>query len=150
MQGPIRNRDSKDLKSAAASRPQPETGMPTGRATPSNPLTTVVRRYYRAVDSGDVDALLELFTDDALYLRPGYPPMRGRRAIDEFYRGQRVIASGSHSLLEVTEAPNSVVVQGRFVGLSHAGDELTASFADIFHGACHIAFRQTYFYVPLI
>ena len=38
---------------------------------------TLVRRYYACVDAGDVDGLVALFQPDAVYRRPGYPPMHG-------------------------------------------------------------------------
>lgn len=44
-------------------------------------LTTgadTVRRYYDLVDAGETDALVGLFAEDAVYLRPGYEPLVGQ------------------------------------------------------------------------
>ena len=45
-----------------------------------------VREYYRLVDADDVDGLLALFADDAVYCRPGHPTMQGRADLAEVLR----------------------------------------------------------------
>ena len=54
--------------------------------------------YYTAVDSGDVEAVLDCFSDDAVYRRPGYEPIVGREGLRDFYSGVRVIDSGAHEV----------------------------------------------------
>ncbi|MGC4900444.1 nuclear transport factor 2 family protein [Micromonospora echinospora] len=60
-----------------------------------------VRSYYELVDRGEVTELVQLFAQDALYLRPGYPPIRGRSELERFYREQRAIKCGHHAVESV-------------------------------------------------
>ena len=39
-----------------------------------------------AAEAGDAQALARLYTEDALLLSPGHPPIRGRQAIEEHYK----------------------------------------------------------------
>lgn len=72
-------------------------------AAPDGPAeTSIVRRYFAAMDSGDLDAALSFFSDDAIYIRSkiaapdapkaeGVEEMSGRDAIAAFFalRGKR-------------------------------------------------------------
>ena len=81
-----------------------------------------VTRYYDLVDANDVDGLVALFTPDATYERPGYEPMRGHSGLTAFYSGERIIASGAHTLTHTVVDGDEVAVQGRFaVAGTHAG-----------------------------
>lgn len=50
-------------------------------------LDRVLRDYEQEWEAGNVTALARLFTEDGFVLRPGHPPVRGRAAIEESYRG---------------------------------------------------------------
>lgn len=113
-------------------------------------LPDTVRSYYRAVDDDDIATLLDVFDDDAVYLRPGYAPIRGRRELDEFYRRVRVISSGRHHIDSITATDDTAVACGRFIGRSRSGDDLAADFADLFVGGARVRFRRTYFFAPLV
>ncbi len=110
-----------------------------------------VREYYRLVDLDDVDGLLALFTDDAVYSRPGYPPMHGRAELAKFYGGERVIARGRHTLEQVVTHNPQIAVTGAFEGVLKDGSAAQLRFADffVFDGA-RIARRDTYFFAPLV
>lgn len=112
----------------------------------------LVRRYYAAVDGGRIDELLDLFATDAVYCRPGYPPMVGRSALAAFYRGDRRIESGAHQLRHVTADAGSVAVHGDFVGSLKGGLQVTLRFADFFVMSADGLFsrRDTFFFVPLV
>lgn len=44
-------------------------------------------RYVERVDAGDIDAIVALYADEAVVEDPvGNPPIRGRAAIEQFYR----------------------------------------------------------------
>ena len=49
-------------------------------------IRSLVARWHEATAAGDVDAVLNLMTEDVVFLVPGRPPMRGRR---EFEQGLR-------------------------------------------------------------
>jgi ketosteroid isomerase-like protein len=50
-------------------------------------IDRVLRDYEREWEAGNAAALARLFTEDGFVLRPGHPPVRGRAAIEESYRG---------------------------------------------------------------
>ena len=50
-------------------------------------LDRVLRDYERAWTARDPDALAALFAEDGFVLRTGAPPVRGRAAIRDVYRG---------------------------------------------------------------
>ena len=111
-----------------------------------------VRRYYELVDQGDVEGLVALFDPDAVYQRPGYPPLHGTEELLRFYSSQRVIKEGKHILDTVVAHGGDIAVQGEFHGTLHSGETVETRFADFFH--CNpdgtVARRETYFFVPLI
>lgn len=51
-------------------------------------LDRVLRDYERAWRARDAAALAALFTSDGFVLQPNRPPVRGRAALEEVYRGQ--------------------------------------------------------------
>lgn len=111
-----------------------------------------VRRYYELVDEGDVPGLVALFGENAVYRRPGYPPLRGRDDLHKFYSGERVIKEGKHTLDTVVVGDDGVAVHGRFNGTLHSGEAVETRFADFFHFNPDGTFsrRDTFFFVPLI
>ena len=111
-----------------------------------------VKRYYDLVDLGDVDGLVDLFAEEAVYSRPGYPLLHGKKSIRIFYREQRVIRFGSHELTSIVARSPNVAVQGRFVGTLKNGDSVHAGFADFFDVGAdgRITRRDTYFFTPLV
>ncbi len=42
--------------------------------------------YIGAAEAGDAEAMTRLYTEDALILTPGYPPISGRKAIQESHK----------------------------------------------------------------
>lgn len=112
----------------------------------------IVRNYYATVDSAQPIGVVELFTEDAVYRRPGYQPMRGRQALREFYGGERVIASGRHTITRIfDDGADQVAVEGRFTGQLRDGSQVDLGFADVFilRGSL-ITERTTYFEAPLV
>nr|WP_062330524.1 nuclear transport factor 2 family protein [Herbidospora sakaeratensis] len=112
----------------------------------------LVRAYYDRVDSDDVDGLLALFADDAVYERPGYVPLNGRAALKRFYQDQRIIEHGRHTLDEVIAGPDRIAVSGAFAGRLKDGRNVDLRFADFFTFAPsgRFARRTTFFYTPLV
>jgi steroid Delta-isomerase len=111
-----------------------------------------VRRYYELVDQGDVPGLVALFAADAVYHRPGYPPLRGREELLQFYSGQRVIKEGKHTLGDIVVSDDAIAVHGSFHGTLHNGEAVETRFADFFRFNPDGTFsrRDTFFFVPLI
>ncbi|MEN3615764.1 nuclear transport factor 2 family protein [Plantactinospora sp. ZYX-F-223] len=118
----------------------------------SEEALVLVRRYYELVDKGDVTGLLSLFAPDAVYDRPGHDTFKGRAALDEFYRADRVIATGRHTLRGTVSDGTTVAVQGDFEGVLKSGDQVRLRFADFFKVAPDGLFsrRDTYFFAPMV
>lgn len=111
----------------------------------------MVREYYQRIDADDVAGILQLFTPDAVYRRPGYPPMIGTAALKDFYRNQRVIKSGRHTLTTLIRSGDEVAVQGAFTGVLKDGSSTELEFADFYRLRDGVfAERTTYFYAPLV
>jgi len=72
-----------------AGRPAPD---PLARVA----IETAVHRYVAASNSGDAEALMNLYAEDAVLLPPDHEPIQGREAIGEFWR------QGTDQGLEVT------------------------------------------------
>lgn len=115
-------------------------------------FSETVRRYYEIVDANDIEGLVALFAPDAEYRRPGYEPLIGRERIEEFYRGERVIVDGRHTIEELVDNGDSVAVRGGFSGNLRDGSTTRAEFADFFQPSPNGRFarRITYFYAPLV
>jgi ketosteroid isomerase-like protein len=113
---------------------------------------SAVRRYYMLVDADDVMGLIGLFAPDARYHRPGYQPLTGRRELERFYREDRVIAKGAHTLTAIVAADRDVAVQGEFSGVLRDGRKASLRFADFFSFGADglIARRDTFFFTPSV
>ncbi|WP_431897547.1 nuclear transport factor 2 family protein [Micromonospora haikouensis] len=111
-----------------------------------------VRRYYDLVDSGDVTALVNLFADDAVYHRPGYPPLTGRTELERFYRADRIIREGRHSLSALVGSATEIAVHGEFHGVLRNGQNVSLRFADFFSFTDEGTFarRDTFFFAPMV
>ena len=115
-------------------------------------VEALTRGYYDAVDRGDNAAVLDWFSDDAVYHRPGYAPMEGRAALDQFYGGERVIESGAHRIDQLLVDGSSASVRGVFTGKLKDGSQVTVGFADFIDydadGRAHE--RRSYFDRPAV
>ena len=70
-------------------------------------IRDVIARWHRATAAGDVDTVLGLMADDAVFLVAGKPPIKGRGA---FEKGLRTVIK-SHSI-ESTGEVQEVEVSG--------------------------------------
>ncbi|MEW1902939.1 nuclear transport factor 2 family protein [Streptomyces sp. NPDC057242] len=119
----------------------------TARTHPQVTADSLVARLFQVVDSRTWDDLGEVFADDAVYERPGYPALEGLDRIRHFYEHERIIASGAHEVDQVTGGLAAAACWGRFRGASRDGTALDEGFADTYlvrDGK--IAYRRTYFY----
>lgn len=76
----------------------------------------LAERAFETYNSGDVDAFMEFYADDAVVSYPGFPELRGRDAIRRNWADQRVAFPDGHITSEV------LVVEGDSVA-----DEFTYS-----------------------
>lgn len=110
----------------------------------------VIVACFAAVDEEDFAGLLRGYAEDVVYERPGYPRITGRDALDHFYRVERTIARGRHTIEGILcEDGDGVAAWGSFTGVSRAGGRLTERWCDIYvfqHNL--IVFRRTHFFRP--
>lgn len=68
----------------------PTAGKATGPTAVTRDDEAAIRALFaewrRASQAGDVERLLKLITDDAVFLAPGQPPIRGKAAVEALYR----------------------------------------------------------------
>ena len=93
-------------------------------------LGKTVSDYYPHIDAVDVDWVIALFADDAVYFRAD-AVYCGRPAIARFFREERKIR-GRHTIEQmwVDQASTSVIVVGEFEGHGACGDSRCVGFAD--------------------
>lgn len=127
------------------------THIPTRNQDVLNP-TSLVQRYYRLVDERDISGLVSLFEPTAEYYRPGYEKLSGHADLENFYRAERVIESGRHTLSKIISEGREVAVHGTFDGVLRNGDKVAIRFADFFTTTSSGTFslRETFFYTPLV
>jgi uncharacterized protein (TIGR02246 family) len=70
-------------------------------------IRSLVETWLRATREGDVDAVLDLMTDDVVFLVPGQAPMVGRQAFGEALRA----VLGKHAV-ESTSVIDEITVVG--------------------------------------
>ena len=98
-----------------------------------NDIRDIVVGYYPAIDRSDVEHILRMFAEDAVYDRAGIE-YRHMPTIRKFFSEDRQI-SGEHIIsgLWADEANRRVFVTGRFEGQGAAGDPRSFGFADVWH-----------------
>lgn len=97
---------------------------------PADAKAVTLERYYEYIDADQYDALFDLFSDDITYHRSGQPTLDGKPAFEQFYRDDRPLDDGSHTIHDYIVDDDRVCVQGRFDGTLH-GDAVAFEFADI-------------------
>ncbi len=66
-------------------------------------IREVIATWMRATAAGDLEKMLNLMTEDVAFLLPGQPPMRGKEAFSESFRGalERVRIAGESNIQEI-------------------------------------------------
>lgn len=102
--------------------------------------------YYRNVDCEDIDAVMALFAEDAIYERADARYM-GKAEIEHFYRNQRMIR-GAHTLDRTChqESAKRVFVTGQFEGRGANEALRLVRFTDVweFNDQNKVRRRETY------
>ena len=109
-------------------------------------LEKIVRKYYNAVDNNDLETLFSVFSDNIVYKRPGYDPIIGMKDFMDFYRSNRIIREGHHTLFNIIVHEPYVIVEGEFKGILKDGTESYTKFVDVYTFSGNKAVkRHTYF-----
>lgn len=74
-------------------------------------------RFYRAFDSGDIDAVLSVFSDDLETIDPGMGTVHGHGPFREYIETLKQAVPDARALIDdMHDAGDVVVVEGRFAG----------------------------------
>lgn len=87
---------------------------------------------FRAVDSSDWSLLVKCFDKNIIYERPGYQPLIGLDKLLNFYRNERIIASGQHQIEHIVIEDNYGACWGEFIGRHKNGSQINERFADVY------------------
>ena len=98
--------------------------------TDEKAIREVIRRWHDRTAAGDVDGVLELIAEDAVFLTPGHPPMEGR---PRFETGLRKVLA-THRI-ESTGNIREVVVAG---DLAYCVTALTVRMTPQSGGEAHV------------
>lgn len=111
-----------------------------------------VRGYYAALDADDIEAVLEFFSGDVLYRRPGYARISGQAALRRYYSGERRLASGRHVVRSVVVDAQEAAAHGEWEGDVKDGGRASLGFAAFFAFDAQGRIREhtTYFFVPAL
>ena len=111
-----------------------------------------MQRYYDALDRDDLEAVLELFSGDALYRRPGYEVIAGMERLRAYYSGDRKLAAGRHLVRDVIVEGQRAAAHGMYEGQLKDGERTTMGFGAFFTFDMNgrIAEHTTYFFTPAV
>jgi ketosteroid isomerase-like protein len=110
-----------------------------------------IEDMFAAIDASDWAALPAFFHPGMVYERPGYDPFVGRDRVMRFYREERVIQSGSHTLDGTIVENGKAAAWGRIDAVHTNGTAIGFGFSDVYlfeQGA--IKLRRSHFFVPAV
>ncbi|WP_430446759.1 nuclear transport factor 2 family protein [Sphingorhabdus contaminans] len=104
----------------------------------------LIADYYNRIDNHDLDAIIRLFAQDAVYRRADRQ-YAGKSRISRFFREERLIR-GIHTVEAMWQVPGRVIVIGHFDGVGEHGDPRSLGFVDIwaFDASNAVTERRTY------
>ena len=113
--------------------------------------SAIIRQLFEIVDARRWPDLALVFQPDVVYERPGYEPLTGFGAVDDFYRNRRVLARGSHIVEGTAVEGTNGAAWGRFVGAKHDDTPVDERWADVYTFADNkIRTRRSHFFRPAV
>lgn len=109
-------------------------------AVPAGDGPALAREYYRAIDTGEIDALESVLAPEFVQER-GDRTLSGREAFLTFMAEKRPETDTEHVIEQVYTAPKGVAVQGR---LLHGDGSLFFRFVDVFQVEKRLTHLITY------
>jgi ketosteroid isomerase-like protein len=111
----------------------------------------VIRHLFEIVDARRWDDLELVFHPHVVYERPGYDPLTGFKAVDDFYRNRRVLARGNHLVEGIAVEGSYGAAWGRFVGAKHDGTAVDERWADVYTFEDNkVRTRRSHFFRPAV
>lgn len=112
---------------------------------------SLIEGMFAAIDARDWDTLPSFFHSGIVYERPGYDPFVGSDRVMRFYRDERVILRGVHTLEGIVVADGKAAAWGWIDAVHLDGTPIKHSFADIYLlDQDTIKLRRSHFFVPAI
>lgn len=112
---------------------------------------SLIEGMFAAIDARDWDTLPAFFHSDIVYERPGYDPFVGCDRVMRFYRDERVIARGVHTLEGTVVEKARAAAWGWIEAVHVDGTPVKHGFADIYLLDQHaIKLRRSHFFVPAV
>lgn len=110
---------------------------------------TLAAALLDAIDRCNWPALAALLTEDTVYECPGLPRCDGRDAVLAYYRHERPVVRGHHTVETVIADGDRAVCCGRFDGELRDGRRVHVGFANVVtvQGG-RIRARRLYFHQP--
>lgn len=121
-------------------------------ASSDDEIRACVQGYYDALDAGDTDGVLEAFSGDVLYMRPGYDRFVGLEKLREYYESSRKLGEGRHMVRNILVDGQQAAANGMWEGQAKDGSRVTQGFGAFFmFGANNrITEHTTYFFTPAV
>ena len=112
----------------------------------------LIKHLFQIIDAQDWLAIRQVFAEQIVYDRPGYPRMIGIERVLYFYQHERVLRSGKHSLDHILVDNDRGSCWGWFVGHKKDGTPVEISFADAydFDEPGRIRLRRSFFFQPAV
>ena len=86
-------------------------------STPEPDARELARRFYKAFDAGDIDAVLSNFSEDLETIDPGIGTVHGHGPFREYIESlKRAVPDALAVIDDLYDAGDVVVVEGRFAG----------------------------------
>ncbi len=112
---------------------------------------SLIEGMFAAIDARDWKTLPAFFHSDIVYERPGYDPFVGCDRVMRFYRDERVIQRGVHTLEGVVVEHGRAAAWGWIEAVHVNGTPIKHSFADIYLlDQDTIKLRRSHFFVPAV
>jgi ketosteroid isomerase-like protein len=112
---------------------------------------SLIEGMFAAIDARDWDTLPAFFHSDIVYERPGYDPFVGCDRVMHFYRGERMIQQGVHTLEGTVVENGRAAAWGWIDAVLMDGTPVKHSFADIYLlDQYTIRLRRSHFFVPAV
>lgn len=95
-----------------------------------SPGAALATQLLRAIDDEDWAGVAALFADDAEYRTPAGKSLRGRAAIEHYYRRERTVSDGIHRIEQCWTLGAWTAVNGEFSGTTPADARQCLHFLD--------------------
>jgi len=111
----------------------------------------LIQGMFAAIDARDWDTLPAFFHSDIVYERPGYDSFVGCDRVMRFYRDERVIRQGVHTLDGIVVEKGRAAAWGSIDAVHVDGTPIKHSFADVYLlDQQTIKLRRSYFFVAAV